>query len=169
RRLSRSTRAAIRIVPSAESTCVRSCTTRSPNTGRPFTAARRAKDVTTADCAHARRASKYPAQSPTNPDDRRPIDGRLRPQGRSAVDHEPDRGSIIKIVGTCRVVDALGEWGSHNTPWRAKRQISDASEGADFALTYYSQLVCGFLALPPFACVRAEISADDIPQLRLYD
>ena len=56
----------------------------------------------------------------------------------------PIEGSIIKIVGTCRVVDALGEWGSHNTPWRAKRQISDASEGADFALTYYSQLVCGF-------------------------
>jgi hypothetical protein len=75
----------------------------------------------------------------------------------------------MKVVGTCRVVDALGEWGSHNTPWRAKRQISDASEGADFALTYYSQLVCGILALTPFACVRAEISADDIPQLRLYD
>ena len=25
------------------------------------------------------------------------------------------------------------------------------------------------LALTPFGCVRAEISADDIPQLRLYD
>jgi hypothetical protein len=75
----------------------------------------------------------------------------------------------MKIVGSCRVVDALGEWGSHNTPWRAKRQISDASEGVDFALTYYSQLVCGILALSPFGCVRSEISAEDIPLLRLYD
>jgi hypothetical protein len=75
----------------------------------------------------------------------------------------------MKIVGTCRVVDALGEWGTHNTPWRANRQISDASEGVDFALTYYSQLVTGILALSPFGCVRGEISAEDIPQLRLYD
>jgi hypothetical protein len=75
----------------------------------------------------------------------------------------------MKVVGTCRVVDAPGEWGRHNTPWRAKRQISNASEGTDFALTYYSQLVCGILALTPFGCVRAEMSADDTPQLRLYD
>ena len=29
--------------------------------------------------------------------------------------------------------------------------------------------MCGVLALTPFGCVRAEISADDIPRLRLYD
>jgi hypothetical protein len=56
----------------------------------------------------------------------------------------PDRGSIMKVVGSCRVVDALGEWGSHNTPWRAKRQISDASEGADFALRTTRSWCVGF-------------------------
>jgi hypothetical protein len=86
---------------------------------------------------------------------------RARPRARSEIYHES-----CWNLPRCR---CPGRVGPPQTPWRAKRQISNASEGTDFALTYYSQLVCGILALTPFGCVRAEMSADDIPQLRLYD
>jgi hypothetical protein len=78
----------------------------------------------------------------------------------------------VKIVGTCRVVDALGEWGRHNTSWRARREITDASEGVDFVLTYYSDgldLVRRILGASPFGCIRAELVADDLPKLILCD
>ena|SRR5438034_2726115 len=75
----------------------------------------------------------------------------------------------MKITGTCRVVDALGEWGTHNTQWRAGREITDAAEGVDFVLTYYSDLVCRILAASPFGCVRARIFAEDLPQLICHD
>jgi hypothetical protein len=75
----------------------------------------------------------------------------------------------MKTIGTCRVVDALREWGTHNTSWRAGREITDAFEGVDFTLTYYSLFVARILAAIPFGCVRAEISASDISQLLLHD
>ena len=66
-------------------------------------------------------------------------------------------------------MDALGEWGSHNSSWRAGREIRDSSDGVDFALTYYSELVSRILAAYPFGCARAELLAEDLPNLVLHD
>jgi hypothetical protein len=74
----------------------------------------------------------------------------------------------VKIVGTCRVADALSESGTHNTLWRAKRQITDAAEGLDFALTYYAPFVARILMAEPFGCMRVEILPEDVPHLVLY-
>jgi len=75
----------------------------------------------------------------------------------------------VKILGTCRVADALGDWGSHNTAWRARREITDAYEGVDFALTYYADYVSRILAATPFGCLRVHVFAEDVPQLYLHD
>jgi hypothetical protein len=75
----------------------------------------------------------------------------------------------VRIRGTCRVADAFGEWGTHNTLWRAGRHITDTFEGVDFVLTYYSALACRILDAEAFGCVRAEISAEDVPLLKLYN
>ncbi len=66
-------------------------------------------------------------------------------------------------------MDALGEWGMHNTAWRAGREIRDILEGAEFALTYYSPLVARILVAGPLSCLRTEISAEDLPHLLIAD
>ena len=75
----------------------------------------------------------------------------------------------MKTVGTCRVVDALREWGAHHGPKRAGRDVMDALDELDVALTYHAPFVARILAAIPFGCVRVEISANDIPQLLLHD
>jgi hypothetical protein len=75
----------------------------------------------------------------------------------------------VNILQRCRIVDALGEWGTHNTSWRAGREISDAEDGVNFVLTYYAELVGRILAAFPFACLRTEILAEDLPLLQLHD
>ena len=75
----------------------------------------------------------------------------------------------MKIIGGYRVVDALVDWGTHNTRWRAGRDIRDALRGVDFALTYYAALVSKILALEPFGCARVELVAEDARKIRLFD
>jgi hypothetical protein len=68
----------------------------------------------------------------------------------------------VRIIGGYRVVDALVDWGTHNTRWRVGRDITDALRGVDFALTYYSELVGKILALEPFGCARVELAAESV-------
>ena len=75
----------------------------------------------------------------------------------------------MRIIGGYRVVDALVDWGTHNTRWRAGRDMTDALSGVDFALTYYAKLVGKILALEPFGCARVELVAEDARKIRLFD
>ena len=75
----------------------------------------------------------------------------------------------MRIIGGYRVVDALVDWGTHNTRWRAGRDMTDALSGVDFALTYYAKLVGKILALEPFGCARVELVAEDAQRIRLFD
>lgn len=71
----------------------------------------------------------------------------------------------MKILGACRLVDVLVEWGSHNTEWRLGRTVSDAADAVEVALTYYAQLVGRVLSASPRACFLAEFDAGDVPAL----
>jgi hypothetical protein len=71
----------------------------------------------------------------------------------------------VRILGACRLVDVLAEWGSHNTTWRVGCAVTDAADAVEVALTYYAQLVGSVLAAEPLACLRAELDAADVPNL----
>jgi hypothetical protein len=87
-----------------------------------------------------------------------------------ATGHLPGAdGRRMMLLGTCRLVDVLGEWGSHNTQWRRGRDATDILDGVEFALTYYSPLVSRILAAGPIACVRAEFAPEDLPLINIAD
>jgi hypothetical protein len=69
----------------------------------------------------------------------------------------------VKVVGACRLVDVLAEWGSHNTEWRVGRVVNDTADAVEVALTYYSALVGAILAAGPVACLRVKLDAADLP------
>src|SRR5260370_27517537 len=73
----------------------------------------------------------------------------------------------MDLEGTCRLVDVLGEWGSHNTEWRWG-SVRDVVEGVEMSLTYYSSLVSKILAAEPVACFRALFRAADAPRIVTY-
>ena len=73
----------------------------------------------------------------------------------------------MDLEGTCRLVDVLGELGSHNTEWRWG-PVRDVVEGVEMALTYYSPFVSKILAAEPVACFRALFHAADAPQIVNY-
>jgi len=75
----------------------------------------------------------------------------------------------VRLLGTCGLVDVLGEWGSHNTEWRLGRAVTDVLDGVDFALTYYSPLVWRILAAGPIGCFRAEFTIEDLPLVNIAD
>ena len=75
----------------------------------------------------------------------------------------------MKLLGTCRLVDILSEWGSHNTQWRLGRDVVDVLDGVEFALTYYSELVSTVLAAGPIGCFRVEVATEDLPQIVLHN
>jgi hypothetical protein len=73
----------------------------------------------------------------------------------------------MDLEGTCRLVDVLGELGSHNTEWRWG-PVRDVVEGVEMALTYYSPFVSKILAAEPVACFRALFRAADASQIVNY-
>jgi len=75
----------------------------------------------------------------------------------------------VKTVGTCRVIDALRDWGSQGGAARMGREIVDVPEAVDRALTHYAPFVARILAARPFGCVRAELFEGDISQLQVHD
>jgi hypothetical protein len=73
----------------------------------------------------------------------------------------------MDLQGTCRLVDVLGELGSHNTEWRWG-PVRDVVEGVEMALTYHSCFVRKILAAEPVACFRALFRAGDASQIVNY-
>jgi hypothetical protein len=71
----------------------------------------------------------------------------------------------LRILGACRLVDVLAEWGSHNTEWRVHRVVTDPADAVEVALTYYAPLVARVLSASPKACFLAELDAGDVPTL----
>lgn len=73
----------------------------------------------------------------------------------------------MDLQGTCRLVDVLGDLGSHNPEWRWG-PVRDVGEGVEMALTYHSCLVSEILAAEPVACFRALFRAADAPRIVPY-
>ena len=81
----------------------------------------------------------------------------------------------MRVAGSCRVVDILGEWGNHEGDGRL--QLPPASlqgdarllAGVEVALTYRSPLAWRVLAGWPMACARITIHPEDVPALRIAD
>jgi hypothetical protein len=71
----------------------------------------------------------------------------------------------VKIVGPCRLVDILAEWGSHDTERRRGRPVTDTVDAVDFTLNYYAWLTGQILAAVPRHCIWVELDASDIPLL----
>jgi hypothetical protein len=69
--------------------------------------------------------------------------GQKDPQNTLAVATEWQRENDggMKVLGVCRLVDVLGEWGSHKTESRLGRAVIDVLDAVEFAVTYYSPLV----------------------------
>ncbi len=74
----------------------------------------------------------------------------------------------MKVLGTCRVVDAFDAWGSHNTSWRVGRTITTPLDAVETVLTYYWLLAWRILRAEPVVCFRAEFAALDIPEIFTY-
>ena len=72
----------------------------------------------------------------------------------------------MRVLGACEVSDALAAWGSHNPEWRLGRAVRDRADAVEVALTYYSFLVSLILLAQPLACLRAELDASDLPDVR---
>ncbi len=82
----------------------------------------------------------------------------------------------MRALGRIRLVDALAAWGTHEASGRWQHlQRSELgedpqyAEAVEFALMTRSPLVWRLLAAGPAATLRVEISAEDLPLLRLAD
>lgn len=81
----------------------------------------------------------------------------------------------MRIVGECRSVEVLGEWGIHEGQGRLQLPAGMFQgemrllSGAEVALTCRPPLAWRILAGWPIACLRIEIAAEDVPALRITD
>ncbi len=81
----------------------------------------------------------------------------------------------MRIVGECRLVDVLGEWGIHEGQGRLQLPAGMFQgemrllNGVEVALTRRSPLAWRILAGWPIACLRIEIAPEDVPALRITD
>jgi hypothetical protein len=81
----------------------------------------------------------------------------------------------MRIIGQCRLVDVLGEWGIHEGQGRLQlppRTFEGADRlliGVEVALTRRSPLAWRIIAGWPIAAFRIEITAEDIGALRIVD
>lgn len=81
----------------------------------------------------------------------------------------------MKILGECRLVDILGEWGIHEGEGRLQLPAGtfDGEDrvlnGVEVVLTRRSPLAWRILAGWPIVSLRVEIAAEDIAALRIMD
>ncbi len=70
----------------------------------------------------------------------------------------------MQLLGSCRLVDVLGDWGSYNSTWRWG-PVGDVGEGSEMVLISYPDMMRRILAAEPVVCFRALFDAGDISQI----